>query len=189
MKLILASGLKEWYALPVLCRHFCEDAGVRVVFPDHSAALIHQVAPLLQLHWRPDVDPPCVILVDTHRLSPSQAMEPVQQKVDAMVQRGDLSPAARNSIRWAYAQPHLEAWFFADPSGLARYIGCDEADLGVPGTIRDPQGVLRGLMTQHMPGRRRNYGASRAKDIADGLDARVVLANSPSFKTLIDAIQ
>ena len=84
----------------------------------------------------------------------------------------------------AYAQPHLEAWYFADAENLGNYLGRDtgQVDTSKPDEIRNPKLHLRHLLGERI------YTARISEEIAATLDADTIVGRSPSFERFIDAI-
>ena len=89
------------------------------------------------------------------------------------------------TIQYAYAQYHLEAWYFADAGNLRKSIGRSpgNVDASKPDEILDPKGHLKKLLGDQL------YTARLSGEIASKLDARTIEQRSPSFKGFLDAIR
>lgn len=58
-----------------------------------------------------------VVLLDADGREPEEQLEPLRRRIGRSLDNLDLK------VSYAYAQWHLEAWFFADESGLRRHLG------------------------------------------------------------------
>ena len=85
---------------------------------------------------------------------------------------------------YAYAQAHLEAWYFADVDNLREYLGRGPGDVDAskPDEIDNPKLQLRHLLGDQV------YTARVSAEIARRLDATTIVQRSPSFKTFVDAV-
>lgn len=122
-----------------------------------------------------------VILVDLDGKEPEQVLEPF---------RGELPERLRSapavSIQYAYAQRHLEAWYFADAQNLRDYFGqqaLGHVDTSQPDDIENPKHHLKNLLGQRI------YTALVSEEIASNLDARVIAQRSPSFRGFLEAVR
>ena len=121
-----------------------------------------------------------VVLVDTDGKSPSEALAPFRDLP------GRLRDVAA-TVLLAYAQWHLEAWYFGDAGNLRDYFrgALGSVDTSAPDEIENPKLHLKKLL------RNRHgavYTARISEPIAGKLDARTIVQRSPSFRRFIDAI-
>lgn len=183
---VLASGATERAALPhLLCASSVEEIEfVDVRHPPGHRQMRYDTA--LQLlratFWdlsgrgaRPDK---IVVLVDTDHRDPAQVMaelEPLRQVAEGL----------GVALCLAYAQRHLEAWFFADGKGLRSYLGrsLGEVDVSRPDDLENPKLHLQHLLAP------RQYTALVAGEIASSLSGETARCSSPSFRRFLDAIQ
>ena len=184
--IVIASGNTERHAIPCLVAHL-EDLDIRVAvrIPPRNGALNAQMAEkLIKLDWwsSPDGRPPdkFVILVDADGNTPAEVLAPFVEEVPRRL--GDQIEA---SIHFAYAQWHLESWYFADSRNLRKYLGgsLGNADSSQPDEIRNPKQHLRHLLGEKI------YTAQVSGDIAVLLDARVIAQRSASFRCFLEAIK
>ncbi len=181
---IVASGETERRALPHLLRHL-QDRDVivdEVRVPPRNRALDGPMAEkLVKAAWyeKPSAPPhKFVVVLDLDGQDADAILEPVR---NALRPRLD---EVRADLLCAYAQQHLEAWYFADAENLRRYLGRAPGgvDTSRPDDIRNPK-----LHLKHMLGER-VYTARVSEEIAAGLDASTIARRSPSFKGLVDAV-
>ena len=181
---IVASGETERRALPHLARHL-ERRAVAVqevrVPPRNKALTGEMVAKLIRAAWFENLSAPpdkFVVVLDLDGADPDDSLAPV---------RGRL-PGRRDGIEadvlCAYAQEHLEAWYFADSENLRSYLGRElgQVDASRPDEIRNPKLHLRHLLGERV------YTARVSEEIASRLDADTIAGRSPSFRKLVDAI-
>ena len=182
--IVLASGETERRALPHLLSHL-RDRGVSPVevrIPYGNRALsVRMAEDLVKDAWYecPGAPPDkFVILLDVDGKSPDDVMEPFRTLSKRL--GGDIGA----TILYAYAQWHLEAWYFADARGLR---GCLKRALGSvdsskPDEIQNPK-----LHLKHLLGAR-VYTARISEEIARELDATTIAERSPSFKGFVEAV-
>ena len=183
---VLASGETERRALPHLVRHLAKRGivvdSIRIP-PRHrvlNAGAAHQ---LIKAVWyeNPNARPQkFVVLVDTDGKEPRKVSESIEAKLRDLLR----NIAAEADILVAYAQQHLEAWYFGDGRGLRAYIGraLGDVDASQPDQIQNPKNHLKNLLAQRV------YTASVSEEIAKGLSASAILERSPSFSYFIDAL-
>ena len=96
----------------------------------------------------------------------------------------DVSMESRPNILCAYAQQHLEAWYFADAENLKSYLGraLGQVDTSKPDEIQNPKLHLKHLLGERV------YNARISEEIASALDSGTIAGRSPSFKKFVDAI-
>lgn len=182
---VIASGETERRALPHLVRHL-EGQGVALaevrIPPGHSALKPDVAASLIKAAWYANLhEPPgkFVVLLDTDRADPSSVVKPFQRR---------LPPQLRNveaTVMYAYAQHHLEAWYFADAERLSGYLG---RDLGAVDVVRPDEIDNPKLHLRHLLGKRA-YTARVSERIAEGLAPDSIAQRSPSFAGFVAALQ
>ena len=182
----LASGETERRALPHLLAHL-RNRGVSVeevrIPPRNGALSVKMAAKLIEAAWyerlgvcvSPDK---FVVLLDVDGKRPDDVLEPFRALP------GRLGGQIGAVIRYAYAQWHLEAWYFADAARLQGYLGRGpgEIDISKPDEIQNPK-----LHLKHLLGAR-VYTARISEEIARELDAPTIAERSPSFKGFVDAV-
>lgn len=182
--IIIASGETERRALPHLARHL-QDCAVtvdEVRIPPRNRRLDVQMAERLikaawyeNLHMPPDK---FVVVVDLDGADPEASLEPIRSGLSGLRDRIGAD------ILCAYAQQHLEAWYFADAQNLREYLGRElgQVDASNPDEIQNPK-----LHLKHLFGGR-FYTARVSEEIARTLNASTIAGRSPSFKKFVDAI-
>ena len=184
--IVVASGETERRSLPHLVAHLlAEDifvAEIRV--PPRSRALnVEMAEKLVKAAWYENViDPPdkFVVLVDLDGKAPDEVLRPLQEQLPVR-----LGPKIQATIQYAYAQWHLEAWYFADVAGLRTYLGRDlgHVDTSQPDDILNPKLHLNQLLGE------RAYTAVISEEIAKSLNAKTIVQRSPSFHGFLDAVR
>ncbi len=182
---VIASGETERRALPHLTVHL-HNEGIAIVGvrrPDGNKTLTVEMAErLIKAAWfavaeeeRPDK---YVILLDTDRNDPEQVLQPFREQLPERVRN---IPA---SLQFAYAQRHLEAWYFADSAGLREYLGRDlgNIDASKPDQIENPKLHLKNLLADRV------YTAVVSEEIARTLDAEA-MRRSASFQGFVAAVR
>lgn len=183
---VIASGETERRALPLLTRYLAER-GVVVedvrIPPRHHAINVDIAEKIIRSVWferAADARPgKFVVLLDTDQASPCDVIRPLQDLLPDRLQ------GINASIQFAFAQQHLEAWYFADADGLRRYLGRDLGDIdpSQPDAIVNPK-----LHLKHLLGRR-PYSSLVSQAIAAKLDAATIAHRSPSFQGFVAAIE
>ena len=181
---IVASGETERRALPHLARHLGKRAvavqEVRVP-PRNKALTAEMAAKLIKAAWFENLGTPpdkFVVVLDLDGADPDDSLAPI---------RGRL-PGRRDGIEadvlCAYAQEHLEAWYFADSENLRSYLGRElgQVDVSRPDEIRNPKLHLRHLLGERV------HTARVSESNASRLDADTIAGRSPSFRKFVDAI-
>ena len=140
------------------------------------------VARLIRTVWNPSIaEPPdkVVILVDTDHATPQEAMQPLSSKLPP---RLEYEIASR--LQFAYAQRHLEAWYFADSINLKNWLGraLGSVDASRPDELDNPKLHLKNLLGEQM------YTARVSEEIAASLDVREIAQRSPSFRCFLEAV-
>ncbi len=182
---VIASGPTERAALPFLAEHLREEnISINVqIPPKHGKLTVDVATSILKAAWYRPLDnlPPdkFVILVDVDGKQPDEVMEPFRQNIASR-----LEPQITASLQFAYAQWHLEAWFFGDSDGLRAYLGLDlgSVDPSNPDSIENPKQHLRSLLDD-------NYTRLTAEAIARQLNPQTIAGRSPSFRGFIEAVR
>ena len=182
--IIIASGETERRALPYLARHL-QDCAVtvgEVRIPPHNRALDAQMAErLIKAAWYGNLHAPpdkFVLVIDLDGADPEASLQPIRSRLS------ELSNGISADILCAYAQQHLEAWYFADAQNLRKYLGRNlgQVDASKPDDIQNPKLHLKNLL------RERIYTARVSEEIAKTLDVSTIAGRSPSFKKFVDTI-
>ncbi len=99
------------------------------------------------------------MLVDADGKHPDTGLAPFQDL------ESRLNPQITASVKFAYAQWHLEAWFFSDSENLRAYLGRDlgSVDTSKPDDIENPKQHLKNLLDD-------NYTRITSQDIARRLN-------------------
>ena len=151
--------------------------------PRHRAINVSNAEKLIRSVWfeRTDNERPdkFVVLLDTDRSAPDEVLAPI--RADLPTRTSDISA----SIQFAYAQRHLEAWYFADAKGLRRYLGRDlgDVDPSQPDALLNPKLHLRQLLGP------RPYTSLVSGEIASTLDATAIAQRSASFRGFVAAVK
>lgn len=136
---------------------------------------------LIKASWfaNPQVPPDkFVVLLDTDRKSPESVLKPFEEALSNRI----VSIGA--NVLYAYAQKHLEAWYFADANGLRAHLGraLGSIDPSQPDEIDSPKLHLRNLLDSRV------YTARVSENIAQTLEPEKIAQRSPSFRGFINAI-
>ena len=144
---------------------------------------VDTVEKLIKAVWYSNIaEPPdkVVILIDTDQGTPQAAMEPLSRNLPP---RLECEIASR--LQFAYAQQHLEAWYFADAANLRDWLGggaLGNVDPSRPDELHNPKLHLKNLLGERM------YTARVSEEIAVSLDARTIAQRSPSFRRFLEAV-
>lgn len=181
---IIASGETERRALPHLTRHLARAVTVREVrVPPRNRKLDMSMAEkLIKAAWyeNPSAPPDKFVLVlDLDGADPDDSLAPIRDRLPGRVD------GIGAEVLFAYAQQHLEAWYFADAENLRSWLGRDlgQVDTSKPDEIRNPKLHLKHLL------RGRSYTALVSEEIARTLDAVAIAGRSPSFSGFVDAVR
>ncbi len=181
---VITSGETERRALPHLLRHLeatgATAADVRIpprnlpLSPDMAEKLI-KASWFANLQMRPNK---FVVLLDTDRQNPASVMKPFEKTLPSRL------ASIGASVLYAYAQRHLEAWYFADANGLRAYLGraLGSIDPSKPDEIESPKLHLQHLLDGRV------YTARVSEKIAQTLDPEQIAQRSPSFRRFIQAV-
>lgn len=182
---VIASGPTELNALPRLLAHLSEEGIIiDVRIPDrHRKIVPNVVVPIIYSALYDSEDGPpdkYVVLVDTDGRTAAETLRPVQEGL----QRTNVSRYVEN-LQYAYAQWHLEAWYFADARNLRVYLGRDvgNIDANQPDQIENPKHHLQQLLGEKM------YTALVSAEIAATLNTSTIAQRSPSFSNFIEAVR
>ena len=180
---LIASGETERRALPLLVRRL-QDRGIVAedvrIPPGNRALDVEMAAKLIKSAWYENLAAPpdkFVVVVDVDRADPARALGAMRTRLPARVREIEAD------VRYAYAQAHLEAWYFADVENLRSCIGRapGHVDTSMPDEIDNPK-----LQLQHLLGR--VYTARVSAEIAGALDAATIEQRSPSFRAFVAAV-
>lgn len=179
---VLASGRIELRALPNLLRDLAgEGTRIDVRIPPRNRAVTSDVVVKIakSAYWdvpRPDK---FVILVDVDGKDPDVVVESLRRRVGTALNHLELD------IYYTYAQRHLEAWFFADATGLRQYLGksLGSIDASQPDLIENPKLHLKHLLAGRL------YTSEVADRISRVVDAAQVAERSASFGRFVGAIR
>lgn len=182
--IILASGETERRALPHLLAHL-RGRGVSVEevrIPPGSKPLSAKIATrLIYAAWNESLGvrslDKFVVLLDGDGKRPDRVLEPFRTLSERL--GDDLGV----TVLCAYAQWHLEAWYFADATNLRGYLGraLGKIDASKPEGNQNPKLHLKHLLGEQV------YTARVSEEIASRLDAPTIAERSPSFKGFLDA--
>ena len=181
---VIASGETERRALPHLVSHLRDhDIDVSVSIPRGNRKLSVSMAETLIKSVLYAGQPPdkVVVLIDLDGKDPDQELHPFKADLP-----GRLSNGPPHSIQFAYAQWHLEAWYFADAEGLRSYLSGQapgHVDTSRPDDIQNPK-----LHLKHLLGNRR-HTALVSEEIAKSLNPQVIAQRSPSFGRFLEAVR
>lgn len=183
---VVASGETERRALPHLISHL-EEAGIAVdvrVPPRHRPIGAYVAERIIKAAWyssHPVRPARFVVLLDVDQAAPDDVLAPFKERLPPRT--GSLAV----DVLFAYAQQHLESWYFADSANLRRYLGrsLGSVDTSGPDAIHDPKRHLINLLETG----KRFYTARTSEEIARRLDGRTIEQRSPSFRGFVQAIR
>ena len=136
---------------------------------------------LIKAAWYENLDAPpdkFVVVMDVDRADPTAVLEPMRTQLPERVREVEAD------VLCAYAQAHLEAWYFGDVDNLRNYLGRapGQVDTSKPDEIDNPKLQLRTCLGGRV------YTARVSAEIAGTLDATTIAQRSPSFRTFVDAV-
>ncbi len=183
---VIASGETERRALPHLVSHLSDhdiDIEVSISIPRGNRRLTVSMAESLIKSVLYAGQPPdkVVVLIDVDGKDPDQELHPFKTDLP-----GRLSNGPPHSIQFAYAQWHLEAWYFADAEGLRDYLSGQapgHVDTSRPDDIQNPKNHLRNLLGNRL------YTSLVSEEIAKSLNPQVIAQRSPSFRGFLEAVR
>ena len=167
---------------------FASEANVRIevlIPPRNGPITVKNALALIRstLYGDPEEAPnKYVVLVDVDGKVPGQVLSPFRENLQIQ-----LDPSLRDLVHFAYAQWHLEAWFFADASGLRQYLGgrsLGSVDTSHPDNIENPKNHLKNLLRE-----RGLYTARISEDIAQFLDSDTIASSSLSYRLFRDEVR
>lgn len=179
---VIASGETERRAIPHLVSHL-QDSDIRVdmrIPPNNRQLTARTVAQIIRASLY-EVPPPdkIVILLDLDGRAPCLIMDPLKEELEHLICRMVIS------VIYAYAQQHLEAWYFADANGLRNFLGgraLGSVDTSQPDAIGNPKLHLKHLLNGV-------YTARVSEKIAMRLDSQTIAQRSTSFRRFLEAVQ
>ncbi len=183
---IIASGETERRALPYLIAHLRDDdIDMSVRIPARNGSLrVETVHKIMQsaMYDSPEGPPDkYVVLIDVDGKEPGEALGDIRRRLTAR-----LGDQFEPDVQYAYAQWHLEAWYFADAASLRGYLdgrSLGNVDTSQPDDIENPKLHLKHLLGE------RFYTARVSEDIAGVLDASIIAQRSPSFRGFLEAVK
>ena len=180
---VIASGQTERRAVPHLVSHL-EMTGISLAdvrIPPRNQALNAGLATkLIKAAWyeEPNRRPnKFVVVVDTDQAEPDNVVGPIREGLQDRLSGIDAD------VLYAYAQQHLEAWYFADSRSLRNILGraLGQIDASKPDEIENPKLHLKHMLNDRI------YTARVSEDIARRLNAETIAERSPSFKGFLQA--
>ena len=87
------------------------------------------------------------------------------------------------ATRYAYAQQHLEAWYFGDTANLRAFGAPGHIDTSKPDESENPKGHLKNVLDDRV------YTARISEEIAMSLDPKTIAGRSPSFRGFLEAVK
>ena len=148
-----------------------------------NGALNRKVAEkLIKAAWYDNIHCPpqkIVLLIDVDGKSPAESVESLKEQLDPR-----LPPEIQVRLLYAYAQWHLEAWYFADVTNLRIYLNRDlgSVDTSNPDEIENPKLHLKQLLAPQL------YTARVSEEISRALDAENIARRSSSFRGFLEAV-
>ena len=182
--IILASGETERRSLPHLVAHLQKQGTsvVEVRTSPNGAFNLRVSEKLIKAVWYENIHSPpqkIVLLVDVDGKSPGQVVDSFREHLGRRLPR-----EIHVRLLYAYAQWHLEAWYFADARSLRGHLkrSLGRVDTSKPDEIQNPKLHLRHLLAPQV------YTARVSEEIARVLDAEAIVLHSPSFKGFLEAL-
>ena len=121
-----------------------------------------------------------MVLIDTDGKTAQDALRPLQEGL----RRANVEQHIP-SLLYAYAQWHLEAWYFADARNLRDYLRRDvgNVDANRPDSIENPKHHLQQVLGARM------YTSAVSEEIANSLNPDTIAQRSPSFAGFLSAVR
>ncbi len=182
--ILIASGETERRALPHLVQPL-RDHGVIVddvrIPPRNKVLNLTMAEKLIKSAWYENLHAPpakFVMVMDLDGSKPDEILGPIRKRLS------DRLGQVKAQVLYAYAQQHLEAWYFADAANLRKYLcrNLGRVDTSKPDKICNPKLHLKQLLEKRV------YTARISEEIAKNLDTKTIAGRSPSFKNFVDAI-
>ena len=183
--IVIASGRTEQRSLPHLLSYLREQGTyvTEIRIPPNNRTLSYSVAAsIIKSIWYvnpEDAPEKFVLLVDVDGKDPESVVVPLRETLTKR-----LPEEIHVRVQYAYAQWHLEAWYFADAANLRAYFSrsAGHVDTSKPDEIENPKNHLKQLLFP------RTYTARVSEEIARTLDPRTIAGRSPSFKGFVKAV-
>lgn len=156
---------------------------VEVRIPPNGRALKEAMAEkIIKSVWYEDIEhqpDKIVVLVDVDGKQPGDVVEPLKSGLSRR-----LRQEINTRVLYAYAQWHLEAWYFADQTNLSDYLhrSLGSVDASKPDEIENPKLHLKNLLPQV-------YTSRVSEEIASELKPQTIEGRSPSFKGFVEAVK
>ena len=181
---VIASGETEKRAIPILMLHL-QKQNIQLdnvyIPPGNRALNVNMAERLIKAarYSTPEQPDKFVILIDIDGSDPEEKLMPFRSN---LLKR--LGSTIEASVLFAYAQWHLEAWYFADAPNLRKFLGRElgHVDTSKPDEIQNPKLHLKNLLVDRV------YTAGVSLEIARSLDAHTMAERSPSFRAFLDAV-
>lgn len=188
--IVLASGETERRALPHLVSHLRKQSVSveEIRIPPRNRRLdVRMAENLIKAVWSEKTESPpdkFVLLVDVDGKPPDDVLTPFREHLPGRLVEAEIDVP----VQYAFAQWHLESWYFADAKHLEEYLGRDlgSIDMSTPSgsdAIQNPK-----LHLKHLLLGRQVYTARVSEEMARRLDAPAIAKRSPSFKGFLDAL-
>ena len=149
--------------------------------PRNRALNVRMAESLIKSVWAEQAESPpdkFVLLVDVDGRTPEDVLASFREHLPGRLVEIEAP------VRYAFAQWHLEAWYFADADNLGAYLGRGpgRVDTAKPDEIQNPKLHLKHLLGFQV------YTARISEEIARELDASTIAQRSPSFKGFLDSV-
>ena len=150
---VVASGETERRSLPHLVSHL-QKQGTSVddvrIPPRNKALDVGVAEKIIKSIWyeNPGAEPDkIVLLLDVDRKSPDQVVGRMKEDLASR-----LPAEIKVRMQYAHAQPHLEAWYFADGVNLRGYLKRDlgRVDDTRPDEIENPKLHLKNILDEQV---------------------------------------
>ncbi|PKB70426.1 MAG: hypothetical protein BZY87_10700 [SAR202 cluster bacterium Io17-Chloro-G6] len=184
---VIASGETERRSLPHLLEHLQkEDIFISEVrIPNRNKDLdVGMAERVIKAAWYSPtggvIPDKFVVLVDTDGSPPEEVLHPFRNQL-----RSRLPDAITASLQFAYAQWHLEAWYFADDAGIREVLGRDSGniDSSQPDAIQNPKLHLKNLLGDRV------YTSVISEEIARRVNVETIAQCSESFRGFLDSVR
>ena len=182
--IVIASGETERRTVPHLVSHL-KDKEIVVnevrIPPRHRALSVQMAEKLIKAAWYENLSSPpdkFVLVLDLDGKDPAIILRSYEEQLPGRLRKINAN------VVYAYAQEHLEAWFFADPDNMRCYLGraLGNIDTSSPDEINNPKLHLKNLLDKRI------YTARESEKIVRTLDPQTMSKHSPSFRFFLDAV-
>ena len=182
---VVASGETERRSLSHLASHLRKQGTLvdEVRIPPKNKMLNAAVAEkIIKAVWYEDTDSrpqKIVLLLDLDAKTPEQVVGRMREKLV-----GRLPEEINARLQYAYAQRHLEAWYFGDAVNLRKVLNRNlgRVDTSKPDEIGNPKLHLKNILGW------RTYTSRVSEEIARALDSETIAHRSPSFRNFEQAL-